>query len=72
MAGAERTCGYCISRHGLIYRIEELEGQSAHPRCRCTISPVRKPLDENGNPIDNPNGADAADQLDDGFWTRSR
>lgn len=69
-AAAERTCGYCMSRDGLIYDIDEIDGAiPAHPRCRCTLIPVeadslRKPK--------GPNGPDAASQLDDTYWSKSR
>jgi SPP1 gp7 family putative phage head morphogenesis protein len=35
----ERTCPVCASRHGKIYRLDEMVAP-AHPRCRCALSPV--------------------------------
>ena len=35
----ERTCVVCASRHGKIYRLDEMVG-TLHPRCRCSLSPV--------------------------------
>ena len=69
-AAAERTCGYCMSRDGLVYEIEELEQSlPAHPRCRCSIIPVDVPekMRKKG-----PSGPDAAKDLDDAYWTKSR
>ena len=69
-AAAERTCGYCMSRDGLVYEIEELEQSlPAHPRCRCSIIPVDVPekMRKKG-----PTGPDAAKDLDDAYWTKSR
>ena len=69
-AAAERTCGYCMSRDGLIYEVEELEQSiPAHPRCRCSIIPVDVPekMRKSG-----PSGPDAAKDLDDAYWSKSR
>lgn len=69
-AAAERTCGYCMSRDGLVYEIEELEQSlPAHPRCRCSIIPVDVPekMRKGG-----PTGPEAAKDLDDAYWTKSR
>jgi SPP1 gp7 family putative phage head morphogenesis protein len=35
----ERTCPLCVARHGQVYREDEVTG-TAHPRCRCSLSPV--------------------------------
>lgn len=68
-AGAERTCGFCISRHGMVYEMDDIEGQiPAHPRCRCTVIPVEAPEGwKKGQKID-PKTA----ELDDEFWTNAR
>ena len=69
-AAAERTCGYCMSRDGLIFDMEEIEGSiPAHPRCRCTLIPVEKPP---GNGDKKPSQLEADDHLDDAYWQRSR
>lgn len=69
-AAAERTCGYCMSRDGLIYEMEEIEGSiPAHPRCRCTLIPVEKPA---GLGDKKPSQLQADDHLDDAYWQRSR
>lgn len=69
-AAAERTCGYCMSRDGLVYKIEEVEGSiPAHPRCRCSLVPVEMSAEMKKN---GPTGPGAADELDDAYWTKSR
>jgi len=69
-AAAERTCGYCMSRDGLVYPIEEVEGSiPAHPRCRCSLIPVDVPKDMQKK---GPNGESAAADLDDAYWAKSR
>lgn len=69
-AAAERTCGYCMSRDGLVYKIEEVEGSiPAHPRCRCSLIPVEMSAEMKKN---GPTGPGAADELDDAYWTKSR
>lgn len=69
-AAAERTCGYCMSRDGLIYDIDEIDGAiPAHPRCRCSLIPVE--ADSLKKPK-GPNGPDAARELDDTYWSKSR
>lgn len=35
----ERTCPFCVSRHGQIYPVSSVV-MPAHPRCRCVASPV--------------------------------
>jgi SPP1 gp7 family putative phage head morphogenesis protein len=37
----ERTCEICGSLHGTIHEIGEREPVPAHPRCRCSIIPIR-------------------------------
>ena len=69
-AASERTCGYCMSRDGLVYELEAVENAiPAHPRCRCSLVPVDAP---SLNKPKGPNGPDAAEQLDDSYWTKSR
>jgi SPP1 gp7 family putative phage head morphogenesis protein len=45
----ERTCPVCASRHGRIYRLDEIVG-TLHPRCRCSISPVSSDAIEEKDP----------------------
>lgn len=69
-AAGERTCGYCISRDGLVYQIDEIDGAiPAHPRCRCSLIPVDAPKLKKG---EQPTGPEAADQLDDSYWSQAR
>jgi hypothetical protein len=46
---AERTCVVCASRHGRIYRLDEMVG-TQHPRCRCSLSPVSTEAIEEKDP----------------------
>ena len=76
VAGGERTCGYCLSRDGLVYKMEEIEGMiPAHPRCRCDVAPVdpppgyKKGEPKAGQPV---TPEDAARHLDDAHWAKSR
>lgn len=70
-AAAERTCGFCMSRDGLVYTMDDLEAAiPAHPRCRCSIIPTDPPRDMiNKGKVD---PKDASDELDDLYWTKSR
>ena len=45
----ERTCPVCASRHGRIYRLDQMVG-TLHPRCRCSISPVSTDVVEETDP----------------------
>jgi SPP1 gp7 family putative phage head morphogenesis protein len=45
----ERTCPVCASRHGRIYRLDEVVAP-AHPRCRCSLSPVSSEAVEEQDP----------------------
>jgi len=45
----ERTCVVCASRHGKIYRLDEMVG-TLHPRCRCSLSPVSSEAVEENDP----------------------
>ena len=70
-AAGERTCGYCISRDGLVYQVDEIDGAiPAHPRCRCSLIPVDAPSLKKGK--GGPTGPEAADELDDSYWSKSR
>jgi SPP1 gp7 family putative phage head morphogenesis protein len=53
----ERTCMFCGSRHGKIYRREDVVAP-AHPRCRCALVPA-------------PEGSEEGDQ-DGEYWAKSR
>lgn len=61
----ERTCPYCVARHGRIYRLNEVVAP-AHPRCRCVTVPVPRELVE----LDDAEQRDAA--LDHEFWRDSQ
>jgi len=61
----ERACPLCVSRHGNIYKIGEVIG-NAHPRCRCSLSPV---MDE---AVEEKNKADREILLDADYWRRSQ
>jgi len=45
----ERTCPVCASRHGRIYRLDEIVAPG-HPRCRCSLSPVATEAVEEADP----------------------
>ena len=45
----ERTCPVCASRHGRIYRLDEVVAPG-HPRCRCSLSPVATEAVEEPDP----------------------
>ena len=76
IAGGERTCGYCLARDGLVYRMEEIDGMiPAHPRCRCDVGPVDPPPGhKKGQPKENEpvTPEEAARYLDDAHWAKSR
>jgi SPP1 gp7 family putative phage head morphogenesis protein len=61
----ERTCAVCASRHGRIYRLDEMVG-TLHPRCRCSLSPVSSEAVEEQDP------ALRATLLREDYWERSR
>lgn len=61
----ERSCPFCMSRHGLIYPASSIV-VPAHPRCRCVTSPV--PADV----VEMEAGPERDDLLDQGFWEKSR
>ena len=46
----ERTCPVCASRHGRIYQLGEVVAP-AHPRCRCSLSPVATEAVEERDPV---------------------
>ena len=70
-AAAERTCGYCMSRDGLVYLLDDLEAAiPAHRRCRCAITPADPPEEmKKGKKVD---PQDASEGLDDLYWSKSR
>ena len=71
-AAGERTCPFCASREGVIYPLDELDGAiPAHPRCRCSVSPV---LGDSLNKVlqSNDKQAAASQWLDDAGWTAIR
>jgi SPP1 gp7 family putative phage head morphogenesis protein len=71
-ATGERACPYCVSREGIIYRIEDLDGAiPAHPRCRCTVAPVADSAVDRVTAAKDREAA-AARFLDDAEWTAIR
>jgi len=76
-ATGERSCPYCVSREGAIYKISDLEKAiPAHPRCRCTVAPVTdEMLEESGvmnSGSESKKREGAAEYLDDGGWMAIR
>jgi SPP1 gp7 family putative phage head morphogenesis protein len=61
----ERTCPVCASRHGRIYRLDQMVG-TLHPRCRCSISPVSTDAVEESEP------KLRAVLLRDDYWEKAR
>ena len=61
----ERTCPVCASRHGRIYRLDQMVG-TLHPRCRCSISPVSTDAVEESDP------KLRAVLLRDDYWEKAR
>jgi SPP1 gp7 family putative phage head morphogenesis protein len=61
----ERTCPVCASRHGRIYRLDQMVG-TLHPRCRCSISPVSTDAVEESDP------QLRAVLLRDDYWEKAR
>jgi SPP1 gp7 family putative phage head morphogenesis protein len=61
----ERTCPVCASRHGRIYRLDQMVG-TLHPRCRCSISPVSSDAVEESDP------KLRAILLRDDYWEKAR
>ena len=71
-ATAERSCPFCISRDGLLYTLDDVEGAiPAHPRCRCSLIPADPPPEFDKRRFED-KGVDAAESLDDAFWARAR
>lgn len=71
-ATAERSCPFCISRDGLLYTLDDVEGAiPAHPRCRCSLIPADPPPEFDKRRFEE-KGVDAAESLDDAFWARAR
>ncbi len=74
-AAAERTCGYCISRDGVVFEMDDVENAiPAHPRCRCTLIPVAKPPKKAGSSGSGlrPNSPEARKFMDDDYWASSK
>lgn len=61
----ERTCAYCVARHGRIYRRDEVM-VPAHRRCRCILQPV------DCDAVNDPDEAARDQRLDGPFWRRSQ
>lgn len=61
----ERTCPFCASRHGKVYRLDEMVG-ALHPRCRCALSPVSTDAVEEKDP------ALRKELLRQDYWDKSR
>jgi SPP1 gp7 family putative phage head morphogenesis protein len=61
----ERTCPVCASRHGRIYRLDQMVG-TLHPRCRCSLSPVSTDAVEESDP------KLRAVLLRDDYWKKAR
>lgn len=61
----ERTCAYCVARHGRVYRREEVS-VPAHMRCRCRLVPL------DAAAVNNPDPAERDQQLDGHFWRQSQ
>lgn len=61
----ERTCPVCASRHGRIYRLDQMVG-TLHPRCRCSLSPVSTDAVEQSDP------KLRAVLLRDDYWEKAR
>jgi SPP1 gp7 family putative phage head morphogenesis protein len=61
----ERTCAYCVARHGRIYRLDQVS-LPAHRRCRCQLQPLAT------DDVENPD-ADARERALNGtFWRQSQ
>ena len=61
----ERTCSYCVARHGRIYRLDQI-GIPYHRRCRCVAIPLAT------DDVENPD-ADARERALNGtFWRQSQ
>lgn len=61
----ERTCAYCVARHGRIYRVGTVS-VPAHRRCRCWLQPV------SSDGVNNPDPVAADQQLGGPFWRQSQ
>jgi SPP1 gp7 family putative phage head morphogenesis protein len=61
----ERTCPVCASRHGRIYRLDEIVAPG-HPRCRCSLSPVATEA------VEEPDPTLRAALLREAYWERAR
>ena len=61
----ERTCKFCVSRHGQIFPLSRIV-IPAHPRCRCSIQGI------DASSVEGVSAADRAELLDEAFWEESR
>jgi len=61
----ERTCPVCASRHGRIYRLDEIVAPG-HPRCRCSLSPVATEA------VEEPDPTLRAALLRESYWQKAR
>lgn len=61
----ERTCAYCVARHGRIYRLDQM-GLPAHRRCRCVAIPLAT------DDVENPDPAERDRALNNGYWRQSQ
>ena len=61
----ERTCPVCASRHGRVYRLDEVVAPG-HPRCRCSLSPVATEA------VEEPDPTLRAALLREAYWERAR
>lgn len=61
----ERTCAYCVARHGRIYKVGTVS-VPGHRRCRCALVGV------NSEGMNNPDPVAADQQLGGTFWRQSQ
>lgn len=61
----ERTCAYCVARHGQIYRLDQI-GLPAHPRCRCRAQPLAT------DDVENPDPDERERRLNGVYWRQSQ
>lgn len=61
----ERTCAYCVARHGRIYRLDQIN-LPAHRRCRCRLQPLAT------DDVENPDAAERERALNGNYWRQSQ
>lgn len=61
----ERTCKFCVARHGQIFPASRIV-IPAHPRCRCSLQGI------DASDVEGTTAADRAELLDEANWERSR